>query len=346
MLKVGELAKRSGVTVRTLHHYDAIGLLTPSARSDTGYRLYTRNDVARLHQIQALRRLGLSLPDIGTVLADPDSHLSSVVEQQLQVLDSQIAESVAWRDRLAQLQGQLSRGEEPAHGDGLTTLEMVTMLDRYLTKDEQKRFFMLITADNSTGAKWLDLVKSVREAMAMQVPPQSPEAQQLARRWVSMLVRDTHDDPQLLTKLHVMQFNEPSVQAQTGVTPELIAFIQQAFAETNFSIYEKYLSPAEFRTLRENYVKCASELPELIARARAHQEEGTAPDDPHRRQIAQHWVKLLFHSFVHSFAGIGPETHAKIREAKAKEPESVEGTWLDQRLIAYVTQAMSCLEPH
>lgn len=47
MLKVGELARRSGLTVRTLHHYDSIGLLKPSGRSDAGYRLYNRDDVAR-----------------------------------------------------------------------------------------------------------------------------------------------------------------------------------------------------------------------------------------------------------------------------------------------------------
>lgn len=47
-LKIGELARRTGLTVRALHHYDAIGLLTPSARSDAGYRLYNDADVARL----------------------------------------------------------------------------------------------------------------------------------------------------------------------------------------------------------------------------------------------------------------------------------------------------------
>lgn len=58
LLKIGELAKRTGLTVRTLHHYDAIDLLSPSARTDAGYRLYNQNDVARLHQIQAMRQPG------------------------------------------------------------------------------------------------------------------------------------------------------------------------------------------------------------------------------------------------------------------------------------------------
>ena len=65
MLKVGELAARAGLTVRTLHHYDSIGLLSPSARTDAGYRLYDRDDVARLQQIQALRAFGMALADIG-----------------------------------------------------------------------------------------------------------------------------------------------------------------------------------------------------------------------------------------------------------------------------------------
>ena len=75
-LKVGELAKRCGLTVRTLHHYDQIGLLRSSARSGSGYRLYGRTDIARLHQIQVLRKLGLSLGEIGTWLDEAPASLS------------------------------------------------------------------------------------------------------------------------------------------------------------------------------------------------------------------------------------------------------------------------------
>lgn len=90
LLKVGELAKQSGLTIRALHHYDSIGLLTPSARSDAGYRLYNRADIARLHQIQALRGMGLSLAEIGALLARPDVALLTITEQQIRLLDRQI----------------------------------------------------------------------------------------------------------------------------------------------------------------------------------------------------------------------------------------------------------------
>lgn len=341
LLKVGELAKRCGLTVRTLHHYDTIGLLTPSARSDSGYRLYNRNDIARLHQIQALRRFGLALADIGTVLANPGSHLAAIVSQQIQMLDRQIAQSNTLRDRLILLQGQLSRGEEPELAAWLTTLEMMTMYDKYFTKEEQRTFPLLSTAENTTSAEWAELVQAVREAMEMKVPPQSPGAQTLAKRWMAMLKRDTGDDPRLLAKLNVMHYNEPTVQAQTGVTAGLIDYIRQAFAETKFAIYEKYLSAAEFRFLRENYLKRTHEFPELIAKVRQHLEDGTAPDDPRMRELAVLWIDIF-----RSYAGDNPETQAKIRQANAAEPELLVGSWINPQLLAYVQQAMAHLRPH
>ena len=63
---VGALAARTGLTVRTLHHYDTIGLLSPSGRTEAGYRLYSETDVRRLEHIVVLRSLGVSLPEISS----------------------------------------------------------------------------------------------------------------------------------------------------------------------------------------------------------------------------------------------------------------------------------------
>ncbi|MEU0544732.1 MerR family transcriptional regulator [Nocardia sp. NPDC005978] len=69
MWKVGELAAEAGLTVRTLHHYDRLGLVRPATRTGAGHRLYSDADVQRLYQVLALRRLGLGLDRIGEVLA-------------------------------------------------------------------------------------------------------------------------------------------------------------------------------------------------------------------------------------------------------------------------------------
>src|SRR5689334_11555363 len=77
MYAVGRLAEIAGVTVRTLHHYDDIGLLRPSGRTRGGYRRYDEQDLERLRLILVYRELGFTLDEIGVILADsePEAHL-------------------------------------------------------------------------------------------------------------------------------------------------------------------------------------------------------------------------------------------------------------------------------
>jgi DNA-binding transcriptional MerR regulator len=70
-LSVGRLAELAGVTVRTLHHYDEIGLVRPSARTAVGYRVYSAGDVERLREVLAYRRLGFGLREIADLVDDP-----------------------------------------------------------------------------------------------------------------------------------------------------------------------------------------------------------------------------------------------------------------------------------
>lgn len=83
---VGELAGLSGVTVRTLHHYDGIGLLSPTARSTAGYRLYREHDVDRLQQILFYRELGFSLARIKAILDDEGTDALGHLEHQRSLL--------------------------------------------------------------------------------------------------------------------------------------------------------------------------------------------------------------------------------------------------------------------
>ncbi|WKE64865.1 MerR family transcriptional regulator [Gallaecimonas kandeliae] len=336
LFKVGELAQRCGLTVRTLHHYDAVGLLSPSARSDSGYRLYDRGDVARLHEIQALKRFGLPLADIGAVLADPGRNLAAIVEQQMASLARQLEEGRRLHGRLSELHQQLQRGEEPALADWLTTLEMMAMYDKYFSADEIERLPLLDAKDTAVRAEWASLVDEVHQAMGAEVPAEGLEAQALARRWMAMLVRDTDGDPRLLAKLNTMQYQEPDAQEQSGVTPEMMAYIQGAFTQSKLAIYEKYLSPEEFQFMRANYGKQGALWPPLIGAVRQQLEEGTAPDAPQMQRLAAQWMALF-----RSYAGDDPQTHAKIRAAHQAEPQLLEGTFIDKALLGYIAQALS-----
>jgi MerR family transcriptional regulator, thiopeptide resistance regulator len=87
---VGEVARLTGVTVRTLHHYDEIGLLVPRERSGAGYRRYVEVDLERLQQILTYRELGFPLEEIATILADPDADSMSHLRRQHSLLVSRL----------------------------------------------------------------------------------------------------------------------------------------------------------------------------------------------------------------------------------------------------------------
>jgi DNA-binding transcriptional MerR regulator len=88
---VGRVAEVAGVTVRTLHHYDEIGLLTPGDRTSAGYRRYDDADLERLQQILLYRELGFTLEEIATILDDPDSDARTHLRRQHALLTDRIA---------------------------------------------------------------------------------------------------------------------------------------------------------------------------------------------------------------------------------------------------------------
>jgi DNA-binding transcriptional MerR regulator len=149
--RVGELAAATGLTVRTLHYYEEIGLLVASGRTDAGHRLYSDDDVARLYRISLLRRLGLPLSEIGRALDDPAWSLRAAMATHLGELDRRLEASARLRARLAQLVGSIGTADGPLSDDLLDVLEEMTMLDTTV----QRRISILVYADLEAAHSYL-----------------------------------------------------------------------------------------------------------------------------------------------------------------------------------------------
>ena len=339
LLKIGDLAKRTGLTVRALHHYDSIGLLTPSARSDAGYRLYNQADIARLHQILALRQCGLTLADVGTTLTRSEIPLATVVSRQIAMLTQQIAQADVLRTRLQRLQTQLANGQDPDLADWLTTLEHMTMYDKYFTPDELKEL-PLANPTPEMNAEWKALVEKVQQQIDVGSKPTHAEPQALARQWMQMINRDTGNNPVLFAKLNAMHEQEPALAAATGITPALMQFVIASAQEARTALYRPYLSKEEFNFLRANIGKRADEWRPLIAKVYQAMQDGLAPDSAEAQALARHWFDLF-----RSYAGDKPETQLKIRQAMAEQPELSNGAMVDAPMRDYIRAAMQSLSP-
>lgn len=331
-LTVGELAKRSGLTVRTLHHYDAIGLLVPSLRSAAGYRLYDRANIERLHRIQVLRQLGLSLADIGTALSGPQAPLADVVDRQIAQLDHEIANATRLRDQLERLRAQLATGQPPDLADWLETLETMTLYEKYFSPEELKA--LPLHADPDVLPQWSALVTTVQSAMDRGASVDDADVHLLALRWMGMLEWGTGNNPAFLLRLHAMNEQEPGLRERSGITRELERFVEQAIVSARLAIFARYLEEHEMERVRANYGKDMYDWPALIVEVRKAMTADLPSDDPHVQALAQRWATLF-----RAYAGDDPVTHERIREAYAKEPDLRRGSAVDEALIAYLRRA-------
>src|SRR5947209_4548885 len=191
MNTVGEVAELAGVTVRTLHHYDELGLLSPSDRSEAGYRLYSYDDPARLREILIWRTLGFPLTEIGSLLDDPGHDRLAALERQRELIEGEI-------ERLGALAAAVDVAIS-AHVNG-TRLEDATMFDGFdpseYEEEARERWGDTEAYRESTrrtqrygDAEWHE-IRAEAEAITLELvalmrsgaPADGPEARELAER--------------------------------------------------------------------------------------------------------------------------------------------------------------------
>jgi DNA-binding transcriptional MerR regulator len=199
-LKVGELARRTGLTVRTLHHYDAIGLLSPSRRTPSGHRLYALAEVRRLQQIASLRQVGLSLDDIRRCLDRPEYTLEQVLEVQIRRLREEMARQ---RRLLGQLEQLLDRVRDESEGlsiEDLTRSVQATVdYGKYYTPEQLERIARRgaeLGPERIRRAQleWKELFAAFERAMEQGLDPASDAVQTLGRRALALVEDFTGGD--------------------------------------------------------------------------------------------------------------------------------------------------------
>ena len=286
LLKVGELAKRTGITVRTLHHYDSIGLLRPSARSEGGYRLYNRDDVSRLHGIQTLRRMGLTLADVAQLLEGSGASLPAILARQIGALERDMAQSQALHERLSVMQMVLVGGGQPDIDDWLASLSIMSTLEQYFSAGELKLVF---ARWRQCEAEWPPLVHAVRDAMVRRVPTDALELQRLARRWMDVSARWMNGDTELLKRWGHMVRELPGLRLPSGMDRELLDCIDAAI-QLRLATLAKYITTDEFQRLDKTL---GPEWRALSDQAERLMADGLPPQAPAARRLASEWRGLL-----------------------------------------------------
>ena len=229
VLKVGEVAARTGLSVRTLHHYDTIGLLSPSRRSKSGHRLYGRRDILRLQQIVSLRQIGMSLDQIREALK-PRNGAGRIIGLHL----ARLKERIALEQELCRrLEAMLPRLESVGIEEIIKCIEVTTMYEKYYT-NEQLETLKKRAEDlgpdkiRAAEAEWPKLIASVRAEMDKGTDPKDPRVQALVKRWNELVLEFTGGDPGITQSLKNLYKGEPQFATQQSLDGGLFEYLRKA----------------------------------------------------------------------------------------------------------------------
>lgn len=243
--KVGTLAQASGLTVRTLHHWDKIGLLSPSRRTDAGHREYGGQDVIRLYQVLALRRLGLGLESIATCL-DVGVDPVRLVSDHLAGVEASIASLEALRERLAHIQGELVSDRAPDVSTLFGVLQTMgsagpesrQALPRHLDDDQLRTLHDRAAALGPAAfylleVEWPELYRRAEALRSSGVEPTAPEVRKLVERMDELSSLFTGGDRGLSAAVRSAWQHEPAAMSGDPAAPadawhDLTAYLDRA----------------------------------------------------------------------------------------------------------------------
>jgi MerR family transcriptional regulator, thiopeptide resistance regulator len=234
-LQIGALAKATGLTVRTLHHYDAIGLLVPDERSYSRRRSYSQENVRRLYRIVALRRLGLSLDAIVAV-RDRDTDLNEAVRRHLAHVEQGLALQRRLQRTLTRILRLLEQQHEPTVDQFVQAIEVMTMTEHYYTPEQLQQLEVRRDALGEEGMlkaerDWAELIEAVKVEQAAGTQPTDPRMLELARRWQALIEQFTGGDEGINRSLSAMYREQgPKAASRRMVDPELMQYVRESLA--------------------------------------------------------------------------------------------------------------------
>ena len=242
VLDIRDVARRTGLTSRALRFYEARGLLNP-LRAYNGRRRYGPGELERIQHILALKRAGLSLAQIGRLMARRSIELAAIVDAQLKVIEERKSELEEAKALLLSVKSRIDRGEPVdaatfcsliRQGDKIMeTEDWKNVTDRYFSEEEQAQWKDRPAPagfdQNEYSRKWADLGARVQAAISK--GPDCDEAQALYDEWQALLAPfKAVATPQMMAganksyqRMDEWQGDAP----QAPFTPEAFRFIQE-----------------------------------------------------------------------------------------------------------------------
>lgn len=237
MYSIGQLSKKTGITVRTLDYYDEVGLVVPSSATDGGHRLYSENDVLQLQQVLALKYMGFSLQQIKKILKESSVSWQRSLNQQLEMVRQQ-------QLRLKSLEKALEGVLYSIEFEGEVKWPIIfetfrlfhhdpecvsRMYERYFDTEEVKDILHLNNSLTKEDLrKWHHIIQEIQAHL--HEDPGSEPVQTLIGKWLEQVQNMFGSDESRLDKMWEVVKDQKDGIAFYPMNAEVIHFIERAIA--------------------------------------------------------------------------------------------------------------------
>lgn len=236
LLKVGQLAKQVSLSVRTLHHYDEIGLLSPSVVLPLGTACITARMLRFYIVIQASNSSVYLCKKLLKLFQKNSQSLPDIIAQQISAIDREV-DRAQLKSKLVRLQGSLQAGHEPDMS-WLDTLALMNVYEKYLSADEIEELNNhALAVKHEIEHDWPEMVKKLQAMMDQKTPPDDSETKAFVILWTEMLERLVGHN-HLLLKVNAMS-QKMEIQLQRGISPAMAKYLGDVMGAIHRDIFMK-----------------------------------------------------------------------------------------------------------
>lgn len=233
--KIGELAEKTGLSVRALHYYEELGLLNPNYRTHGDHRLYGEADVERLQQVLSLKQLGFPLEQIKAALENPQFSPEKILEMQAARIDTELKGHQDLLDRIRGMQRLMKATNRAGSEDFMELIKLMGEIDSHYTPEQQEEIHERGRKLGENGMQnaeneWSTLIAAVQAEMDKGTPPTDPKVRELAKKWQSLIDAFTGGNPAIAANMKKMYESQGETmrKAYGGASEEMRKYVMEA----------------------------------------------------------------------------------------------------------------------
>lgn len=230
-LKIGELASMTGITVRTLHYYDEVGLLKPSKITETGHRLYDMQSVTTLYQIVSLKDMGFNLDEIKGLIHDRNIDIGKFIEVHISKVQGEIAQNQLLLSRLLKIKRELIDNKNISIDDFKAIVPFInSSADKYITKEQLDKIRNNLESyiEESEGVtEWIEFISKLNYCYINKLPNTALNAIECVNYWRKLMNKTIGGDEKLKNSIFSFHASLENSQLRYGLTDELYKYLME-----------------------------------------------------------------------------------------------------------------------